>query len=102
MTVTAVTTYTMLGVKKSDLQTLVQKNVEGQLDKGKQVILDDGVANAQFAEANPGTTDTATVAMSVKSQAGPQLNTANLKTQLAGMKSGDVQSYVKQTPGVTT
>jgi len=101
VTVTAVTTYTMLGVKKSDLQTLVNNNVEGQLDKGKQVILDDGVANAQFAENNPGTADSATVAMSVKSQAGPQLDVANLKKQLAGMKSGDVKSYIEQTPGVT-
>ena len=101
VTVTAVTTYTMLGVKKSDLQTLVKKNVEGQLDKGKQVILDDGVANAEFSQANPGTTDGANVSMSTKSLAGPQLNVDKLKQQLAGKKSGDVKSYIKQTPGVT-
>jgi len=102
VTATAATTYTMLGVKKSDLQTLIDSNVEGQLDKGKQVILDDGVANAQFAEANPGTSTTATVAMTTSSLAGPQLNANALKSQLAGMKSQDVQSYVKQTPGVTS
>lgn len=102
VTVTAVTTYTMLGVKKADLQTLVDNNVNGQLDKGKQVILDDGVANAQFAEASPGTSTSATIAMSAKSQAGPQLSVAKLKAQLAGMKSGDVQNYIKQTPGVTS
>jgi len=62
VTVTSVTSYSMLGVKKSDLQSLVDKNVTGQLDKGKQVILDDGVANAQFIEDNPGTASSATVA----------------------------------------
>jgi len=101
VTVTAVTTYSMLAVKKSDLQTLVRNNVEGQLDKGKQVILDDGVANASFTQANPGTTTGASVAMSTKSQAGPQLDVAALKTQLSGKKSGDVKNIIKQTPGVT-
>jgi hypothetical protein len=101
VTVTAVTTYTMLGVSKSDLQTLVRGNVEGQLDKGKQVILDDGVANASFTQANPGNSTGATVSMSTKSQAGPQLDATALKTQLSGKKSGDVKSLIKQTPGVT-
>lgn len=101
VTVTTTTSYSMLGVNKSDLQTLVDSNVNGQLDKGKQVILSDGVANAQFAEANPGTATNATVAMTAYSQAGPQINKNNLKGQLSGMHDADVQSYVKQTPGVT-
>jgi hypothetical protein len=92
----------MLGVQKSNLQTLVDGNVNGQLDKGKQVILSDGVAQAQFAEANAGTATSATVAMTVSSMVGPQLNVAALKTALAGKKSADVQSYIKQTPGVTS
>lgn len=101
VTVTAVTTYTMLGVQKSDLQNLVNNNVNGQLDKGKQVILDDGVANAQFTSQSPATATGASVAMAVKSQVGPDLHADQLKTQLAGKKAGDVQSYIKQTPGVT-
>ena len=101
VTVTAVTTYTMLGVKKSDLKTLVTNNVNGHLDKGKQVILDDGVANAKFTQATPATATSASVSMETKSLAGPQLNLAQLKSQLAGKKSGDVKSYIKQTPGVT-
>jgi hypothetical protein len=101
VTVTTVTTYTMLGVKKSDLQTLVHSNVDKQLDKGKQVVLDDGVGGAQFTENAPGTATSATVSMSTRSQAGPDLKVADLKKQLAGMKSGDVQSTIKQTPGVT-
>lgn len=101
VTVTAVTAYTMLGVQKSDLQSLVKKNVEGQLDKGKQVILDDGVANAKFTQANPATATGASVSMEAKSEVGPQIDVNALKTQLAGKKSGDVKSYIKQTPGVT-
>ncbi len=101
VTVTAVTTYTMLGVQKTDLKTLVDATVNAQLDKGKQVILDDGVTNAQFTQSNPATATSATVAMETKSEAGPQLDIAKLKTQLMGKKSGDVKNFIKQTPGVT-
>jgi hypothetical protein len=101
VTVTAVTSYTMLGVKKSDLTTLVTTNVDKQIDKGKQVILDDGVANAKFSQDNPGTTDGATVGMSTQSVAGPHLDIGSLKKQVMGMKAGDVKSLIKQTPGVT-
>lgn len=101
VTVTAVTTYTMLGVSKSDLKTLVLKNVNSQIDKGKQVVLDDGIANATFTEQSTATATSAGVSMQVKSLAGPDLNVANIKKQVAGKKSGDVKSLLTQIPGVT-
>jgi hypothetical protein len=101
VTITAVTNYSMLGIQKSDLQSFVTDNVEGQLDKGKQVILDDGIANATFTESVAATATGANVSVQTKSLAGPQLNVAQLKTKLAGKKAGDVKSYIKQTPGVT-
>lgn len=101
VTVTATTSYSMLGIEKSDLKSMITDNVESQLDKGKQVILDDGVANATFTESVAATTTGANVSVQTKSLAGPQLNVAQLKTQLVGKKPGDVKSYIKQTPGVT-
>lgn len=101
VTITAVTNYSMLGVQKADLKSFINDNVESQLDKGKQVILDDGVANATFNESVPATATGANVSVETKSLAGPQLDAAKLKTQLAGKKAGDVKSYIKQTPGVT-
>jgi len=61
VTVTSETSYSMLGVNATDLKTLVDSNVNSRIDKGKQVILSDGVSSAQFAEANPGTATSATV-----------------------------------------
>lgn len=101
VTVTSVTNYTMLGVQKSDLKSIVDDNVNKQLDKGKQVILDDGIANAQFTATNQASDTTAAVSMAVKSQVGPDLHIDQLKTQLAGKKSGDVKTFLKATPGVT-
>jgi hypothetical protein len=101
VTVTEVITYTMLGVKQSDLVTLVKANVNKQIDKSKQSILDDGVAKASFTAQSPPTPTAAPIAMHAKSVAGPQLNTAALQKQAAGKKSGDIKSFIKQTPGVT-
>lgn len=101
VTVTEAITYNMLGVHTADLKKLVVANVTGQLDKGKQVILDDGVKNAKFSQQNPATTTNAAVAMQATSIAGPQINVAQLKTQIAGKKSGQIKDYIKQTPGVT-
>lgn len=102
VTVTAATTYTMLGVQKSDLQSIIMDNVGDKIDKSKQVTLDDGVASAKFTAQGAATTTGATLAMSAKTVAGPQLNVGNLKKQLAGKKSGDVKRILTQTPGVTS
>jgi hypothetical protein len=101
VTVTEVVNYTMLGVNPTDLKTLVDANVTSQLDKGKQVILDDGVAKATFSAQTPATATNAVVALSTSSVAGPQLGTNSLRTQIAGKKAGDIRNLIKQTPGVT-
>lgn len=100
VTVTSVVTYTMFGVQKSDLTAIVEKNVNSRIEKGKQVILDNGVANAKFTQSNPSTTTGANVGISVQSIAGPQLDANALKSQLAGKKKSEVRTYISQTPGV--
>ncbi len=102
VTVTEVVSYSMLGVKPADLQTLVVGNVNKQIDKGKQVILDDGVAKAKFTQSNPGSPSAASVAFAAKSIAGPDINTDSLRAQVVGKKSGDIKSLIEQTPGVTS
>jgi hypothetical protein len=100
VTVTEVTTYTMLGVKQSDLKSVVDNDVKDQIDPSKQSILDEGLSNATFRViTNSGTG--AQVAMSTVATAGPDLNVDSLKKQVAGKKSGDVVSLLKSNPGVT-
>lgn len=102
VTVTEAVTYDMLGVKQTDLKTLVIASVTSQLDKGKQVILDDGVKNAKFSQQSPATTTGAGIVMQTTSVAGPQIDLNQLKGQVAGKKSGEVKNLIKQTPGVTS
>ncbi|MCA9327434.1 hypothetical protein KDA14_02805, partial [Candidatus Saccharibacteria bacterium] len=101
VTVTSVVPYTMLGIKQDDLKKLVVANVESQIDKDKQVILDDGVADAKFSQENPATATSAVVKVDVDSVAGPDLNEEELKKQVAGKKSADIKDAIKQLPGVT-
>ncbi len=102
VTVTQVVSYSMLGVKEADLKTLVVDNVNKQIDKSKQVILEDGVDKAKFTQTNPGTAAAASVAFSAKSIAGPDIDVASLKPQVVGKKTGDIKSLLEGTPGVTS
>lgn len=102
VTVTSVTTYTLLGVKQSDLDTLVKDVVTKQIDKGKQSILDTGVKNAKFSSTQAATAEGANLSMRATAVAGPNIDTNAIKQQIAGKKKGDVQNLIKQTPGVTS
>ncbi|MFZ1248767.1 MAG: hypothetical protein WAQ24_00395 [Candidatus Saccharimonadales bacterium] len=101
VTVTSAVTYTMLGLKQADLQTLVVANVKKQINQGKQKILDDGVAAAVFTQQAPGTPSTAVVAVQAQSVAGPEINAEVLKKQVAGKRAGDIKSAISSLPGVT-
>lgn len=101
VTVTAVTPYTMLGIKQSDLRPMVTEVVQKQIDSEKQKIIDDGISTAAFSQQSAGSPTAASVIMKVNSIAGPELNPTELKQQVAGKKSGDIKVELSQLPGVT-
>jgi hypothetical protein len=97
VTVTQVTTYTMYGVKKSDLKQLIVSSVNKKIDDNKQAILDDGSSNASFKVTN---TSPEQVTIEATSTTGPHIVVADLKKQIAGKKSAAISSLIKTTPGV--
>jgi len=101
VTVTETIAYTMFGVHQSDLQTLINTQIDGQIDTSKQSILDDGLSSAVF-NANNLTATTAQLTMSTKAVAGPQLNVASIKQLAAGKKAGDVKSQLTNNPDVVS
>lgn len=100
VTVTKNITYTMFGARKADLQKVIDASVDQQIDPNKQSIQADGLDHASFSVGN---TSASKVQLTVQSTAtiGPHLDIASLKPQIAGEKSGDVQSRIKANPGVT-
>ena len=100
VTVTENITYTMFGVKQSDLKAIVDNDIKGQIDPSKQSILSEGLDKATFRVITASATG-AQVAMSTTATAGPDLTTNAIKQAAAGKKSADIVSTVKSNPGVT-
>jgi hypothetical protein len=100
VTVTESITYTMFGVNKGQLKTLVNNSIDGQIDTSKQSILDNGLSSASYSVDNL-TSDGGQVSMNVKAIAGPQLNISQIKQQAEGHKAGDISSTIETNPNVT-
>jgi hypothetical protein len=100
VTVTETVTYSMFGVYKSNLQKLMANSIDNQINTSKQSILDYGLGTANFT-VNSQTTKTAQVALSTTAIAGVQLNTATIKSEVAGKKAGDIKSALSNNPNVT-
>jgi hypothetical protein len=98
-TVTSNTTYTMLGVKQNDLQQSLNQSVNSQIDTSKQQIQDYGLDKAAFAvTSNSGSQYQ--VSVQTTAVIGPKIDINNLKSQVAGKKSGDIHDSIAGLPGV--
>jgi hypothetical protein len=100
LTVTEAVTYTMFGVHKADLQTLIKNAIKDQIDTSKQAILDDGLNKASFNVDNQ-TADKAQLTMSATAAVGPDLDIASIKSEAAGQKPGAVKDKLSANPDVT-
>ncbi len=100
VTVTQTISYTMLGVKQDDLKQVVAKDVEKKIDAKKQIILSHGLDSAFFSLQGL-SADGASVSMQTTAVAGPELNIAAIKQQVAGKKAGDAKELISANPGVT-
>jgi hypothetical protein len=99
VSVSQTTTYTMFGVKEDDLKKLVDADIKDKIDPSKQSILDEGLSKAVF-KVNSASATGAQLSISTVATAGPDLNADKLKTQLAGLKAGEVRDQLTASPGV--
>ena len=100
VTVTETTTYSMFGVKESYLQTLVNSNINHQINTSQQSIINNGLSNTSFTVLNQ-TANTAQVTFPTTASIGPKFELNSLKKQIAGKKSGDTKTIINSIPGVT-
>lgn len=100
ITVTAKTTYTMSGVKKSDLEKIIANAVNKEIDDQKQAILDFGLDDAEFKIQNSQGSKML-VTLSNTSIAGSDIDLADIKQQIAGKKANDAKRIIGDYPGVT-
>jgi hypothetical protein len=100
VTVTETVTYTMFGVPRDDLETLVNNQIKQQIDTSKQSVLDNGLGRAVFNVDSLSATG-AKLTMSATAEVGPDLDIASIKEQAAGKKPGAIKSDLGNNPDVT-
>jgi hypothetical protein len=100
VTVTASTTFNMLGVKEDDLKKLIQKDVDGKIDKSKQVVLNEGLSDAKYRVSEKKPNGDTVMSIAVVVEAGPQLDAESIKREVAGKKKGQAQELVQTRPGI--
>jgi hypothetical protein len=100
VTVTETINYSMFGVYESDLNSLIDTTVDGQINTAQQSILSTGLNNANFSVVNLSSSG-GQVAISTTAIAGPQLNITTIKKNAAGKRAGDIRSQIMNNPNVT-
>jgi len=94
------TTYSMLGVKQNDLQTLIDKFAKDQLDASKQKISNYGLDTATVTINSTKSPTNQTMSLQSDATAGATIDETALKAEIAGKKSGDVKQLISQMPSV--
>jgi len=97
---TAETTYTLVGVKRSDLKSNFDAYLKAQLtgkeDQKVYASGDNGAQFSQFTTIDGGYTTT----VSTGAQVGPQIDETAVKAQLVGKRSGEIQQQLTNIEGV--
>jgi hypothetical protein len=97
---TAETTYTLVGVKRSDLKSNYDAYLKAQLTgKEDQKVYASGDNASQFSQFNV-IDGGYTVSVSADAQVGPKIDDAALKPQLVGKRSGEIQQQLSGIEGV--
>ncbi|MGB4758610.1 MAG: hypothetical protein WBP26_00990 [Candidatus Saccharimonadales bacterium] len=102
VTVTQVTDYTMIGVKQSDLKTIITNDVKEQIkDSEQQNIVSDGASSARFTVLSSQDPNKVQMTMVATASVGPNLSEEDVKNIAAGKKTGDIKSELEKIDGVT-
>ncbi len=100
-TVTTVTTYTVLVVKKSDFSKLLTDDLNKQIDPKKQKLTSTNVlADATISVQSQGSPSSGVISVTIDTTAIPIIDENSVKQEAVGQKVGDIKSAVSGIPGV--
>lgn len=101
VTVTVKITYSVMVVPKQDLKTAVENKLKEQIDEKRQKLsLDDVLEGISVTVQNQTAPAQATLVISQETTAVPMIDIAGIKSQVAGKKRSEIETIVKQYPGV--
>lgn len=97
---TVETTYTLVGIERSDLKSnfdeYLKKQLAGKEDQKVYASGDENASFTQFTSVEGGYN----VKVSAQAQVGPQLNEQQLKKQLVGKRAGEIQQQLESIEGI--
>jgi hypothetical protein len=101
VSVVATTEHTMLGVKQKDLEELIKKAIEEDINTDTQTVLEFGLDKAAFeiGEDREGPRIQATIQTTLA--IGPDLKVEQIKSEIAGKSKSEAEEILKQRPGFT-
>lgn len=99
VTVTIEISYTMVGVKETDLKMLIEQSVAPTIDINRQKVLDAGIKDAIFRVINKSATDYK-INLQTLVVIGPNLDEAEIKKEILGKKRGNAENLIASRPGV--
>jgi hypothetical protein len=97
---TAQVSYSMLGVSNKDVGSTLDSFITANMaNKDQQRVYDNGFSDLKLEKIS-NTDKTAKYKLTTVGYYGPQFNTEELKSQVAGKKFGEIRSYIQDLPGV--
>lgn len=92
------TTFTLMGIQKTDAETVTKQAVEAAVDPGEQVYSygTDDLAFQIYQKQEK----TATVRLITTGAVGPKIDAAQLAKDLVGKRHGEIQAIANDIPGV--
>lgn len=92
--------FSMVGIKRDDLKKLITASMKDKIDTEKQTVQDDGIDTAKFVIKDTKPNGDTVIAIDTTALVGPDIDQDQLKTDIAGKKSGETENIIKEFPGV--
>ena len=100
VTLTIEITSSMLGVKRTDIDPLLTKELIKKITPATQKIYSTGSDKAIIAVIERPNADTVKMTVAVTGRIGPNIDRTQLKKDIAGKKAGDAKQALEARPGV--
>jgi hypothetical protein len=99
-TASAQITFSILGVARDTLTQSIEQFIKGKIGGGDQTIYDNGMDNLIFSVVEKTSATKMAIKVYADSYIGPNININTLAQDVSGKRFGEVESFVKNKPGV--
>lgn len=100
ITVNVTMNFSMLGVEEANMNKLIEKSLDEQVDFNQQQIVDNGLKDALFKIERQRDGGVVDYSLETVATLGPRLDGQTLRDEITNKKRGEVENIIKNRPGV--